>query len=170
MWHKPCRTFHPWCLCIKTRCLSPVWCRVVACSAASHYLNQCWLPGSLLHELTAVLHLGFGNEGPHQPPPSSVSKGQLCQWQGQFILNSIKMYWISSRCPFPRGGAQSLKKGVNHYTCITPSRCNTVTGPGNISEWNCDQNTAIFIEKMPWKMSSAKWQPFYLRPKLSYLP
>ena len=26
MWHKPCRTFHPWCLCIKTRCL----------------LSQCW--------------------------------------------------------------------------------------------------------------------------------
>ena len=23
MWHKPCRTFHPWCLCIKTRCLLP---------------------------------------------------------------------------------------------------------------------------------------------------
>ena len=22
MWHKPCRTFHPWCLCIKTRCLA----------------------------------------------------------------------------------------------------------------------------------------------------
>ena len=21
MWHKPCWTFHPWCLCIKTRCL-----------------------------------------------------------------------------------------------------------------------------------------------------
>ena len=21
MWHKPCRTFHPWCLCNKTRCL-----------------------------------------------------------------------------------------------------------------------------------------------------
>ena len=24
MWHKPCRTFHPWCLCIKTRCLSAI--------------------------------------------------------------------------------------------------------------------------------------------------
>ena len=24
MWHKPCRTFHPWCPCIKTRCLSTV--------------------------------------------------------------------------------------------------------------------------------------------------
>ena len=21
MWHKPCRTFHPWCPCFKTRCL-----------------------------------------------------------------------------------------------------------------------------------------------------
>ena len=26
MWHKPCRTFHPWCLCIKTRCLYPTDC------------------------------------------------------------------------------------------------------------------------------------------------
>ena len=25
MWHKPCRTFHPWCPCIKTRCLSVIW-------------------------------------------------------------------------------------------------------------------------------------------------
>ena len=24
MWHKPCRTFHLWCLCIKTRCLGSV--------------------------------------------------------------------------------------------------------------------------------------------------
>ena len=26
MWHKPCRTFHPWCLCIKTRCLCVHYC------------------------------------------------------------------------------------------------------------------------------------------------
>ena len=137
--------------------LSPVRHQVIIWTNAG-----CLVP---LHELTAVLHLGFGNEGPHQPPPSSVSRGQLCQRRAVYtVLNSIKIYWISSRCPFPRGGAQSLKKGVNRY--ITPSRWNTVTGP----EWNCDQNTAIFIEKMPWKMSSAKWQPFYLGPKLSYLP
>ena len=29
MWHKPCRTFHPWCLCIKTRCLSTWWCSLM---------------------------------------------------------------------------------------------------------------------------------------------
>ena len=27
MWHKPCRTFNPWCLCIKTRCLSDYFCQ-----------------------------------------------------------------------------------------------------------------------------------------------
>ena len=26
MWHKPCRTFHPWCPCIKTRCLWDIFC------------------------------------------------------------------------------------------------------------------------------------------------
>ena len=111
------------------------------------------------------------------PQPWTV-EGATCQWQGQFIrfnknVLNFKQVPLSKRGGGGGGGgggAQSLKKGVNHYTCITPSRCNTVTGPGNISEWNCDQNTAIFIEKMPWKMSSAKWQPFYPRPKLSYLP
>ena len=28
MWHRPCRTFHPWCPCIKTRCLFTHWGRV----------------------------------------------------------------------------------------------------------------------------------------------
>ena len=29
MWHKPCRTFHPWCLCIKTRCLLSSLCKLI---------------------------------------------------------------------------------------------------------------------------------------------
>ena len=35
MWHKPCRTFNPWCLCIKTRCLSLVW--------EQAFTKPCWL-------------------------------------------------------------------------------------------------------------------------------
>ena len=31
MWLKPCRTFHPWCPCIKTRCLSPMICQLNGC-------------------------------------------------------------------------------------------------------------------------------------------
>ena len=34
MWHKPCRTFHPWCPCIKTRCL------LVPLYAALHDLSS----------------------------------------------------------------------------------------------------------------------------------
>ena len=37
MWHKPCRTFHPWCLCIKTRCLYDIFCRV----CVDHTADQC---------------------------------------------------------------------------------------------------------------------------------
>ena len=29
MWHKPCRTFHPWCPCINTRCLSASVCLII---------------------------------------------------------------------------------------------------------------------------------------------
>ena len=37
MWHKPCRTFHPWCLCIKTRCL------LVTCKQrADHFTPMTW--------------------------------------------------------------------------------------------------------------------------------
>ena len=47
MWHKPCRTFHPWCLCIKTRCLFPydVFIRSLAgfgagCDPHRHWWNR----------------------------------------------------------------------------------------------------------------------------------
>ena len=37
MWHKPCRTFNPWCLCIKTRCL------LVTCKQrADHFTPMMW--------------------------------------------------------------------------------------------------------------------------------
>ena len=38
MWHKPCRTFHPWCPCIKTRCLSNL-------VLGYHGRITLWLPG-----------------------------------------------------------------------------------------------------------------------------
>ena len=38
MWHKPCRTFHPWCPCIKTRCLSSYCCHVAIIQKHLWYL------------------------------------------------------------------------------------------------------------------------------------
>ena len=52
MWHKPCRTFHPWCLCIKTRCLF-IYCLqsciitvfdVVCSIGLSHTNGHFWSP------------------------------------------------------------------------------------------------------------------------------
>ena len=37
MWHKPCRTFHLWCLCIKTRCLLMRVCATTPQSVLTHH-------------------------------------------------------------------------------------------------------------------------------------
>ena len=64
MWHKPCRTFNPWCLCIKTRCL---WCNVSTkvdspgliptnfrqCPVPSHSTKMGHTPGSHTHKTHA---------------------------------------------------------------------------------------------------------------------
>ena len=46
MWHKPCRTYNPWCLCIKTRCLFEL-------------IGPCLI--------CPIAHC------PHPPPPSPIS-------------------------------------------------------------------------------------------------
>ena len=43
MWHKPCRTFHPWCPCIKTRCLSLQWRHNERDCVLNHRRIQCLL-------------------------------------------------------------------------------------------------------------------------------
>ena len=61
MWHKPCRTFHPWCPCIKTRCLSesvmhifitrPQWVNPSYLQSIPWGLalyQGCWCPGTLV--------------------------------------------------------------------------------------------------------------------------
>ena len=43
MWHKPCRTFNPWCLCIKTRCLFVVWLEIMLQSSC-WWIETSWGP------------------------------------------------------------------------------------------------------------------------------
>ena len=50
MWHKPCRTFHPWCLCIKTRCLFTYSALMIMLSA----YNCCYSIKLLIYGLTSV--------------------------------------------------------------------------------------------------------------------
>ena len=52
MWHKPCRTFHPWCPCIKTRCLGASRC-------------------------TPKAHLGYPLSAPNTPRCTHAPKAHL---------------------------------------------------------------------------------------------
>ena len=56
MWHKPCRTFHPWCLCIKTRCL---W------NSVGHPSRLWWDVQSILpHHQSISLHCKLQGSSP----------------------------------------------------------------------------------------------------------
>ena len=63
MWHKPCRTFHPWCPCIKTRCLWLPFAHARHGSVARRRARTWFVMGQWLHvEPTCVawlLHCGL---------------------------------------------------------------------------------------------------------------
>ena len=53
MWHKPCRTFHPWCQCIKARCLSVSVMQLNFCrEGITEYSSQYWREA---HVVTNIL-------------------------------------------------------------------------------------------------------------------
>ena len=79
MWHKPCRTFHPWCPCIKTRCLLLVVVSIqsIELPASCHGIKsrtgrqtelipQAATSGSVISQACTKQH-------PHTVPPQSRS-------------------------------------------------------------------------------------------------
>ena len=56
MWHKPCRTFHPWCLCIKTRCLSIEWVNAACYRSLPLYIIPHGMCG-LLHQAHSWINI-----------------------------------------------------------------------------------------------------------------
>ena len=138
MWHKPCRTFHPWCLCIKTRCLSALVVTpkpdVTACiltytdnGVTPRRINSCV-------SLWRINSLGPGNatyrHGPqhddvikwkhfprywpfvwriHRSPVNSLHKGQ---WRGALMFSLICAR-INGRVN--NGEASDLRRYRAHY-------------------------------------------------------
>ena len=60
MWHKPCRTFNPWCLCIKTRCLSNLCWRWPIVGYVSPTPNRRWANRGYYH-WSRVTHICVSN-------------------------------------------------------------------------------------------------------------
>ena len=58
MWHKPCRTFHPWCPCIKTRCLFQLMTNLTSSNLktcrSSCRCHLPWLPAPRMARMRAV--------------------------------------------------------------------------------------------------------------------
>ena len=64
MWHKPCRTFHPWCLCIKTRCLSSSLCKLIwrhwtYKMPVKYILSSVWVRLSIFSQLSILQYMGL---------------------------------------------------------------------------------------------------------------
>ena len=86
MWHKPCRTFHPWCLCIKTRCLYQA-----VMSLLERFLNQ-YLDEAITRKLSRSLVLCVCN-----PRVFTLTKGSqrtmtfssLLSWTNFWITNQV---------------------------------------------------------------------------------
>ena len=92
MWHKPCRTFHPWCLCIKTCCLC------TRCFATFHpgscrflWFNLC--PCRVLCRLTLAL-AGFLSFNP---------------WTFAHEYTVYKYELYGPRCPLSEKGVELIR-------------------------------------------------------------
>ena len=57
MWHKPCRTFHPWCLCIKTRCLSVLVIATDASYANTLLINSLLISTDVIRRMCVCTHI-----------------------------------------------------------------------------------------------------------------
>ena len=95
MWHKPCRTFHPWCPCIKTRCLLNL-----ALTTRECFINVDRIlsfPNILtLYQNCIFPRIGKISCGIKKPPleiPLKISYPHKCVY---FILSlNLKIFYIS---------------------------------------------------------------------------
>ena len=111
MWHKPCRTFNPWCLCIKTRCLLSM-CYIPMCHYGDVIMTTI---ASQITSLTVVYSIVYSgaNQRKHQSsaslafcagnspgPVNSPHKGPVTRKMFPFddvIMVHITLIYISKR-------------------------------------------------------------------------
>ena len=124
MWHKPCRTFHPWCPCIKTRCLFIPWRKFPhgsVCRAVMHSTQQ----------LCTQNHLA---------PQSQTNPGLV-----KFVLTHrgiMTNIWVSSRSD---NGLSPVRCKPLFDQCWWGFFGNRTIG--NKFQSSLDQSTTIFIQE-----------------------
>ena len=84
MWHKPCRTFHPWCLCIKTRCLFTT---VMIAITDIMLLRTGPFHDDVIKWRHFPRYWPF-MRGIHRSPENSPHNGQ---WRGALVLSDLRL-------------------------------------------------------------------------------
>ena len=161
MWHKPCRTFHPWCLCIKTRCLyiygvSLTTRRLIALVLDKPKIRQKCRNCALLWR-----HNGRGSVSNHQPHDCLLNR-----WFRRRSKKTSKLC-VTGLCAGNSPGtgefpAQMASNAENvsiwwrhHGQFLVPVVKIKLL-------WNVDQHTNILSKNMQFKMSSANQRSFCL--------
>ena len=105
MWHKPCRTFHPWCPCIKTRCLLTHWGRdkLALISQTTFWNVFSWMK---MYEYCLGFHwslfLGF---------ELTIFQHWIRWWLGadQATSHYLNQWWLGYWCIYASPGLNELK-------------------------------------------------------------
>ena len=93
MWHKPCRTFHPWCLCIKTRCLDGLYIETGPRSPSGQCVNSMAPDHPAKQEVKTLLTLYSSH---WMPVPQSFLKVCWARFSAHhyFIKRKYLCYWL----------------------------------------------------------------------------
>ena len=107
MWHKPCRPFHPWCPCIKTRCLLPIltpdyW-HPPQSKGGNFYapVNGQWVNKQALYflGLSEFTHVSMHDWAAGAAKPDNWPSQLTKEWQ-----SAIRLHW-GTLCFIPGNGA-----------------------------------------------------------------
>ena len=144
MWHKPCRTFNPWCLCIKTRCLFQ------SIYQMFHHFHHFYL--GIVHACSNVM-------------------GFFLRWQNMAFIFKVQTW--NFVCGIRRSFAYTMENILSVWYTATPgwtskfgkvwkTRCQNAATRANI--WRCF--LVSWDDKYLWVMVSNKRHELYLCSKL----
>ena len=133
MWHKPCRTFHPWCPCIKTRCL---------CGKSCHVFSSfCYLT-----RFSGVTFVGV-RVRIHSPECSFISSS-LWVWKQLSYALLLRVRWLDlHRALSPR---EHQPKNYTEIGCRPLSNCKAIS----------TLCRSVYVTLHPWRSQHGRcWCP-----------
>ena len=146
MWHKPCRTFHPWCPCIKTRCLLYIWRNDITWTANCVYIYIYICIDGSLKQVSAqrINSLWPSNATWRHRTGSTLFQVMDCCLTPRHYLNQRwliigKVHWQSSKANFARDTS-----AINHWNKFE-DYLPKISFKYPIGQWVTERKTVIMM-------------------------